>query len=460
MDFGIARVVADVGTVTQTVTGTPQYLSPEHARGEQVDARSDLYSTGCLLFELVTGRTPFLADSGYAMAVKHITEPAPAPSSVNPDIPPVLDQIIGQTLAKDRGARYQTAAQLRADLEAVATGTVPSLAPLAADGSPAGAPATEAIVMQRTAPMPPPQPLAPPAPAPPHPAVMNPAAAGVPTHAAALTPSVAQPQGVAAQPHEAAAPGVGAATGRLGPGAPVSPPAGPPPWVVAPTATVPAATGRSGGRRWWFAAAAVVALALVGTGVWWFGFHSTGGGGQPEASVGPYDTRFDADKASYTRADLEASVIDVDTSSAVTVFDTRGTVAVQSLDGTITALPQTTQVVGVTLAADSSFKSGSFGLTDPAQKELAGLSVKIPYGATVDVDGYTDSVNGEDINLPLSEGWAQAVADRLAEFRPDLVLTVTGHGSDKPVAKDTYDDGTDNPSGQAKNRRVEISYEE
>src|SRR3712207_5690629 len=85
MDFGIARAVADSAatmTQTQAVIGTAQYLSPEQARGETVDARSDLYSTGCLLFELLTGRPPFTGDSPVAVASQHVREPAPSPSSI------------------------------------------------------------------------------------------------------------------------------------------------------------------------------------------------------------------------------------------------------------------------------------------------------------------------------------------------------------------------------------------
>ena len=90
MDFGIARALADVGqtmTQTQAVVGTAQYLSPEQARGENVDARSDLYSTGCLLFELLTGRPPFMGDSPVSVAYQHVREHAPRPSQFASDVP-------------------------------------------------------------------------------------------------------------------------------------------------------------------------------------------------------------------------------------------------------------------------------------------------------------------------------------------------------------------------------------
>jgi len=125
MDFGIARALADASstmTQTQAVIGTAQYLSPEQARGDAVDARSDLYSTGCLLFELLTGRTPFVADSPVAVAYQHVREQPQAPSVYNPAVPEDVDRIVLHALAKDREARYQTAAEFRADVEAARAG--------------------------------------------------------------------------------------------------------------------------------------------------------------------------------------------------------------------------------------------------------------------------------------------------------------------------------------------------
>jgi serine/threonine-protein kinase len=125
MDFGIARAVADSAatmTQTQAVIGTAQYLSPEQARGETVDSRSDIYSAGCLLFELLTGRPPFQGDSPVAVAYQHVRENAPAPSSVASDVPESLDRVVLKALAKDREARYQTADEFRSDIEAVLHG--------------------------------------------------------------------------------------------------------------------------------------------------------------------------------------------------------------------------------------------------------------------------------------------------------------------------------------------------
>jgi serine/threonine-protein kinase len=120
MDFGIARAMAsNAATVTQTaaVIGTAQYLSPEQARGEPVDARSDVYSTGCLLYELITGNPPFVGDSPVAVAYQHVRENASVPSSLNPEVPRALDSIVMKALAKNPLNRYQSAAEMRSDLQ-------------------------------------------------------------------------------------------------------------------------------------------------------------------------------------------------------------------------------------------------------------------------------------------------------------------------------------------------------
>lgn len=127
MDFGIARVLSDA-TMTTTVVATPHYVSPEHAHGQRVDARSDLYSVGCMLFELLTGRPPFVAETSLAVVLQHLNDPPPLPSVVRPGLPPVLDRVVTKALAKECDDRYQTAAQFRADLEAVARGEEPATA--------------------------------------------------------------------------------------------------------------------------------------------------------------------------------------------------------------------------------------------------------------------------------------------------------------------------------------------
>ncbi|MGW8554987.1 Stk1 family PASTA domain-containing Ser/Thr kinase [Streptomyces tubercidicus] len=125
MDFGIARAMGDAGmTMTQTaaVIGTAQYLSPEQAKGEQVDARSDLYSTGCLLYELLTVRPPFVGDSPVAVAYQHVREDPQKPSNFDPEITPEMDAIVLKALVKDPDYRYQSADEMRADIEAALDG--------------------------------------------------------------------------------------------------------------------------------------------------------------------------------------------------------------------------------------------------------------------------------------------------------------------------------------------------
>ncbi|MGW5349329.1 Stk1 family PASTA domain-containing Ser/Thr kinase [Streptomyces sp. NPDC004031] len=125
MDFGIARAMGDAGmTMTQTaaVIGTAQYLSPEQAKGEQVDARSDLYSTGCLLYELLTVRPPFVGDSPVAVAYQHVREDPQPPSVFDPEVTPAMDAIVLKALTKDPDYRYQSADEMRADVESALDG--------------------------------------------------------------------------------------------------------------------------------------------------------------------------------------------------------------------------------------------------------------------------------------------------------------------------------------------------
>src|SRR5690625_3504527 len=134
MDFGIARAIADASsgmTQTASVIGTAQYLSPEQARGETVDARSDIYSTGCLLYELLTGRPPFVGDSPVSVAYQHVREEPQLPSQFNSDVTPAIDQVVARSLTKRTDDRYQSAADMRRDIERVIQGQ-PVQAPTAA----------------------------------------------------------------------------------------------------------------------------------------------------------------------------------------------------------------------------------------------------------------------------------------------------------------------------------------
>ena len=132
MDFGIARAVSDSTsslTTTSSVLGTAQYLSPEQARGETVDARSDLYSAGCVLYEMVAGEPPFTGESPVAVAYQHVRETPRPPSAVNPQISRYVDAVVMQAMAKNPENRYASAGDMRTDLLAVLTGGRPS-APL------------------------------------------------------------------------------------------------------------------------------------------------------------------------------------------------------------------------------------------------------------------------------------------------------------------------------------------
>lgn len=120
MDFGIARSMGDdQATMTQTsqVIGTAQYLSPEQARGERVDPRSDIYSTGCVLYELLTSRPPFTGDSPVSIAYQHVREDPIPPSEVDSQVPEWLEDVTLRAMTKDREERYQNAAEMRADIQ-------------------------------------------------------------------------------------------------------------------------------------------------------------------------------------------------------------------------------------------------------------------------------------------------------------------------------------------------------
>ncbi|TQJ34565.1 Stk1 family PASTA domain-containing Ser/Thr kinase [Arthrobacter sp. SLBN-122] len=154
MDFGIARAIADSSatmTQTQAVVGTAQYLSPEQARGESVDARSDLYSAACLLYEMLTARPPFVGDSPVSVAYQHVREiPEPA-SSLNPKVSPALDTVLAKALQKNRDDRFQDAAAFRRALRAAKAGVpVPAVPASEAptdpnDHVPQASPPTEAF---------------------------------------------------------------------------------------------------------------------------------------------------------------------------------------------------------------------------------------------------------------------------------------------------------------------------
>ncbi|OGD20711.1 MAG: hypothetical protein A2W03_03055 [Candidatus Aminicenantes bacterium RBG_16_63_16] len=123
MDFGIARSLKAKGiTGAGMMIGTPEYMSPEQAEGKEVDQRSDIYSLGVILFEMLTGRVPFEGETPLGVALKHKTEPAPDPKKLNPQIPDALSQLVRRCMEKDRARRYQSAESMRTELEKIEKG--------------------------------------------------------------------------------------------------------------------------------------------------------------------------------------------------------------------------------------------------------------------------------------------------------------------------------------------------
>ncbi|EXG79016.1 Stk1 family PASTA domain-containing Ser/Thr kinase [Cryptosporangium arvum] len=137
MDFGIARAITSASsqmTATSAVIGTAQYLSPEQARGETVDARSDVYSTGCLLYELMVGEPPFTGDNPVSVAYQHVREDPIPPSQRNPEISATIDSIVLKSMAKNPAQRYQSAGEMRADLLRAAAGRPVAAGPVPTGG--------------------------------------------------------------------------------------------------------------------------------------------------------------------------------------------------------------------------------------------------------------------------------------------------------------------------------------
>lgn len=138
-DFGIVRALGGEAeqqmTQTGMVIGTAAYLSPEQAQGNAVDARSDVYSLGCVLYEMLTGQAPFTGDTPLAIAYKHVREDPQPPSALNPDVPPSLDAITMKALAKNADNRFANAAEMREDLDRFLSGQKVTATPLLADAT-------------------------------------------------------------------------------------------------------------------------------------------------------------------------------------------------------------------------------------------------------------------------------------------------------------------------------------
>lgn len=151
-DFGIARAIGDAEqTMTQTgmVIGTASYLSPEQAQGNPVDARSDVYALGCVLYEMLTGAPPFTGDTPLSIAYKHVREEPQKPSTTNPDVPDALDAIAMKALAKNPDNRYQTAREMREDLQRFIAGQQVLATPLLAGTTTVAPAASGTQVIQR-----------------------------------------------------------------------------------------------------------------------------------------------------------------------------------------------------------------------------------------------------------------------------------------------------------------------
>ncbi|WSB55328.1 protein kinase [Streptomyces cellulosae] len=227
MDFGIARAMqSGVTSMTQTgmVVGTPQYLSPEQALGRGVDARSDLYSVGIMLFQLVTGRLPFDADSPLAIAYAHVQEEPPVASSINRSLPPAVDALITRALKKNPNERFPSAEAMRGECLRVAQSfqaAPPSIVP--GSQTPSGAGVGSAVfppvdqsgqmpagsVQTPYQPTPAPNPYGTPAPATPAPSYGYPQQGGYPT------PSPYGPQGPSTPaPYTISPQGTGGGQGR------------------------------------------------------------------------------------------------------------------------------------------------------------------------------------------------------------------------------------------------------
>ncbi|GGV72663.1 MULTISPECIES: protein kinase domain-containing protein [Streptomyces] len=267
MDFGIARAMqSGVTSMTQTgmVVGTPQYLSPEQALGRGVDARSDLYSVGIMLFQLVTGRLPFDADSPLAIAYAHVQEEPPAPSSINRSLPPAVDALVARALKKNPNERFPNAVAMRDECLRVAASlqpVPPSIVP--GPHTPSGAGVASAVfppvdstpppvgnVQTPYQPTPPPQQTAPQQPTPPQPSPQQPYG----------TPPPSAPAPAYGYPHQNGYPGPGpAAYGPQQTPSPYNVPS-PPPAVK-----VPESRSGSGKNKRVIGISAAVAVVAVGS---------------------------------------------------------------------------------------------------------------------------------------------------------------------------------------------------
>ncbi|WP_328720520.1 protein kinase [Streptomyces sp. NBC_00247] len=224
MDFGIARAMqSGVTSMTQTgmVVGTPQYLSPEQALGRGVDARSDLYSVGIMLFQLLTGRLPFDAESALAIAYAHVQEQPPAPSTLNRAVSPAVDALVARALRKNPNERFPSAAAMRDEVFRVLNASGPAAAPVIVAGGPANSGSgVGATVFPPVDQQNPPTPYGVQTPYPAHQQPQQPGPYGVPTPAAGYGYPQAAPQAYQQTPPPYAVAATGGGTGAGGGGRP------------------------------------------------------------------------------------------------------------------------------------------------------------------------------------------------------------------------------------------------
>ncbi|MFJ6573922.1 protein kinase [Streptomyces sp. NPDC091292] len=296
MDFGIARAMqSGVTSMTQTgmVVGTPQYLSPEQALGRGVDARSDLYSVGIMLFQLVTGRLPFEADSPLAIAYAHVQEEPVAPSSINRSVPPAVDALVARALKKNPNERFPSAETMRDECLRVAQSlqsVAPSIVPGAQTSSGAGVGSSVFPPIDQSTPAPPGNVHTP----------YQPGAYGPPTPAQNPTPGYGYPQ-------QGGYPTPVAPAGYQQQGSST-----PPPYTIAPQQTggPGGGVGGGGGRRNMpvIVGSIVVALLAVGGLILALslnGDDKKGGGDQADDSKSPSATAVPGHRGPDTTKTIE-----------------------------------------------------------------------------------------------------------------------------------------------------------
>ncbi|MFI1157142.1 protein kinase [Streptomyces sioyaensis] len=323
MDFGIARAMqSGVTSMTQTgmVVGTPQYLSPEQALGRGVDARSDLYSVGIMLFELLTGQLPFDADSPLAIAYAHVQEEPPVPSSINSSLPAAVDALVARALKKNPNERFPTAEAMRDECLRIVGSGQSGATPLIIGGGPpartSGSSVSSAVFPTASG--------APHTPAPPN--VQQPYQ---PTQAAGFGPSTPPPPNNAyPTPTPAPAPAPFHAGGFPPPQAYTPPP--PPPPVTASMSSAGGPGGRKGNSAVIVVSAiigvVVVTAIAIGIGLSAGSSEDQGGGVTPTSTYSPYSSPTE----SVRPEDKTATILTSECTSPTKSYSDKGKILVPS----------------------------------------------------------------------------------------------------------------------------------